>query len=52
MDVRALASMYNGFLKPADAVRTGSITSATNEAIEALTDLFAVRFSPDCADDF
>jgi predicted acetyltransferase len=52
MDVRALASMYNGFLKPADAVRTGSITSATNEAIEALTDLFAVRFSPYCADDF
>ncbi len=52
MDVRALASIYNGFTKPADAVRVGTIRAAGTPAIDALTNIFSVRFAPYCPDDF
>jgi hypothetical protein len=52
MDVCALASIFNGFTRPADALRVGAIRSAQPAALEALTDIFAVRFAPYCPDDF
>lgn len=52
MDVTALAPLYNGFVKPADAVRVGSVRANSPEALAAATDIFAVSFSPHCADEF
>ncbi len=52
MDVRALAPIYNGFTKPADAARVGTMRVADENAVGALTDLFATSFAPYCPDDF
>lgn len=52
MDMRALGPIFNGFIHPADALRTGSITSASATGLDALADLFSVSFSPYCGDDF
>jgi predicted acetyltransferase len=52
MDVRALASIYNGFVKPVDAVRVGQVRALSDPALRAATDLFSVAYSPFCPDDF
>ena len=52
MDVCALAPIYNGFTRPAEAVRTGSVSAASDDAIAAATELFASTYSPYCPDDF
>jgi len=52
MDARALAPIYNGFTKPADAVRVGAARAASGGAVAALTDIFATEFAPYCPDDF
>jgi predicted acetyltransferase len=52
MDIRALAPIYNGFTKPGDAARVGTIRVVDANAIGALTDLFATSFTPYCPDDF
>jgi len=52
MDACALASIYNGFTKPADAVRVGAVVARNDEAIGAAADIFAVAFAPYCPDDF
>ncbi len=52
MDVRALAPLYNGFTKPADAVRVGQVRAHSRAAVEAATDIFATSFAPFCPDDF
>jgi len=52
MDVRALAPIYNGFTKPADAVRVGSVRAASEAAVEAAADIFATTYAPYCPDDF
>jgi predicted acetyltransferase len=52
MDVRALASLYNGFVKPIDAVRVGQVRVLTDHALPAATDLFSVAYAPFCPDDF
>jgi predicted acetyltransferase len=52
MDVRALAPIYNGYTKPADAARVGSIRVHDPRALDALADIFAASFTPYCPDDF
>ena len=52
MDVRALASLYNGFVKPVDAVRVGQVRAFSDLALPAATDLFSVAYTPFCPDDF
>ena len=52
MDVGALASIYNGFTNPADAARVGTIQARQPRAIDALGNIFSVRFAPYCPDDF
>ncbi len=52
MDVRALAPIYNGFLKPADAVRVGVARTASEDAIANATDIFAVSHATYTPDDF
>ncbi|MHB8375701.1 MAG: GNAT family N-acetyltransferase [Dehalococcoidia bacterium] len=52
MDVRALAPIYNGFTKPADAVRVGQVRARSEEAIAAATDIFATAYAPFTPDDF
>ncbi len=52
MDARALAPIYNGFMRPAEAVRVGAVRAASAAAIEAATALFATPFAPFCPDDF
>jgi predicted acetyltransferase len=52
MDARALAPIYNGFTKPADSVRVGSVRTASAEAVAAATDIFATTYAPYCPDDF
>ena len=52
MDVRALAPIYNGFTKPINAQRVGTLTAHRAEALDALADIFSVRFSPYTPDDF
>ncbi|MDP9237572.1 MAG: GNAT family N-acetyltransferase [Chloroflexota bacterium] len=52
MDVCALAPIYNGFTKPVDAVRAGSVRARSAEAVDAATRIFATSFAPYCADDF
>ena len=52
MDVRALASIYNGFLKPADAVRVGVARASSDDAIADATEIFAVSHAPYTPDDF
>jgi predicted acetyltransferase len=52
MDARALAPIYNGFTKPADSVRVGSVRAVSPEAVAAATDIFATTYAPYCPDDF
>ena len=52
MDVSALAPIFNGFTRPAEAVRAGSASASSEEALEAATRLFSTSFSPYCPDDF
>lgn len=52
MDVRALAPIYNGFTKPADAVRVGQARAKDEQAIIDATDVFATSFAPFTPDDF
>jgi predicted acetyltransferase len=52
MDARTLAPIYNGYLKPRDAARVGSLQVRNAGAIQTLTDLFTVSYSPYCPDDF
>jgi predicted acetyltransferase len=52
MDVRALASIYNGFTKPVDAVRAATIRANDAAAVDVATRIFATSFAPYCADDF
>jgi predicted acetyltransferase len=52
MDARALAPIYNGFTKPADAVRVGQVRARSDEAVAAATELFATTFAPFTPDDF
>lgn len=52
MDVRALAPIYNGFTKPVDAVRAGTVCASNAAAIDAATQIFGTSFAPYCADDF
>ncbi|TAK69329.1 MAG: GNAT family N-acetyltransferase [Dehalococcoidia bacterium] len=52
LDARALAPIYNGFVRPAEAVRVGAVRAASSAAIDAATALFATPFSPFCPDDF
>ncbi len=52
MDARALAPIYNGFTKPADAVRIGTARAVSTEAVAAATDIFATTYAPYCPDDF
>ncbi len=52
MDARALAPIYNGFLRPAEALRVGAIRASSAAAIEAASALFATPFAPFCPDDF
>jgi predicted acetyltransferase len=52
MDVRALAPIYNGFTRPAEAVRVGAVRATSDRAVAAATDLFGTSFAPYCPDDF
>lgn len=52
MDVRALAPIFNGYAKPADLARVGTIVVHDERALDAMTDVFSVAYSPYCADDF
>jgi predicted acetyltransferase len=52
MDARALAPIYNGFTRPAEAVRVGSVRVISPQAIGAATQIFATSFAPYCPDDF
>jgi len=52
IDVRALASLYNGFVKPIDAARVGQVRALSDLALPAATDLFSVAYAPFCPDDF
>lgn len=52
MDVCALAPIYNGFTKPADAARVGTMRVVDEKAVGALGDIFAASFAPYCPDDF
>jgi predicted acetyltransferase len=52
MDVRALAPLYNGFLKPSEAARVGTIRVQNPDALDALAVMFQGEFSPYCPDDF
>ncbi|HYM14381.1 MAG TPA: GNAT family N-acetyltransferase [Dehalococcoidia bacterium] len=52
MDARALAPIYNGFTKVADAARVGSVRSSSDAAIAAATDIFSTTYAPYCPDDF
>ncbi len=52
MDVRALASIFNGFTKPANAVRIGTIRALDAAAIGDATQIFATEYAPYCPDDF
>jgi predicted acetyltransferase len=51
-DVAALAPIYNGFTRPTEAVRAGTVRASSDAAIDAATRLFATTFSPYCPDDF
>ncbi len=52
MDVCALAPIYNGYTKPVDAARVGSIRVHDVAALDALSAIFAASFAPYCPDDF
>ena len=52
MDVRALAPIYNGYTKPIEAARVGSVRVHDTGAVDALGDIFAASFAPYCPDDF
>lgn len=52
LDARALAPIYNGFMRPAEAVRVGAMSASSAYAIEAATALFSTPFAPFCPDDF
>jgi predicted acetyltransferase len=52
MDARALAPIYNGFIKPAEAVRVGQARAHRAEALAAAADIFSVSHAPFTADDF
>ena len=52
MDVCALAPIYNGYTKPIDAARVGSIRVHDASALDALANIFATSFTPFCPDDF
>jgi predicted acetyltransferase len=52
MDARTLASLYNGFIKPVDAVRVGQVRAQSGLALPAATDIFSVAYSSFCPDDF
>ncbi len=52
MDIGALAPIYNGYTKPIDAARVGSITVRDAGALDALKALFSTSFAPYCPDDF
>ncbi|MDE3095502.1 MAG: GNAT family N-acetyltransferase [Chloroflexota bacterium] len=52
MDARALAPIYNGFTRPADAVRVGQVRARSDAAIAAATDIFATSYAPFTPDDF
>jgi predicted acetyltransferase len=52
MDVCALAPIYNGYTKPVDAARVGSVRVHDEKALGALDDIFATSFAPYCPDDF
>ena len=52
MDVGSLASLYNGFVKPVDAVRVGQVRALSDLALPATTDIFSVAYAPFCPDDF
>lgn len=52
MDARAFAPIFNGFVRPADAVRIGEVRAHNPDAIAAATDIFAASCRPYCADDF
>ncbi len=52
LDVAALAPIYNGFVKPADAARVGQLQAFTSKAVETMGGMFATPFAPFCGDDF
>ena len=52
MDICALAPIYNGYTKPIDAARVGSITVVDAGALDELESLLATSFTPYCPDDF
>lgn len=52
MDICALAPIYNGFTKPIDAARLGTVRVHDANALAALTDIFSASFTPYCPDDF
>lgn len=52
MDVRALAAIYNGFTKPADAARVGQVRARGEAALAAATEIFAASSAPFTPDDF
>lgn len=52
LDARALAPIYNGFMRPAEAVRGGAIRAISADALEAATALFGTPCAPFCPDDF
>jgi predicted acetyltransferase len=52
LDVAALAPIYNGFVKPADAARVGQLQAVTSKAVETMGGMFATPFAPFCGDDF
>jgi predicted acetyltransferase len=52
MDISALAPIYNGFTKPVDAARVGTVQVHDANALAALADIFSVSFAPYCPDDF
>lgn len=52
MEVTALGPLFNGFTKPADAVRAGTVRAHNVEAVAAATDIFSVTHAPYCPDEF
>jgi predicted acetyltransferase len=52
LDIAALAALYNGYLRPAEAERAGAVRALAPHAIDELADLFSVAFAPYCPDDF
>ena len=52
MHARAFAPIFNGYMKPAEAVRVGQARANSAEAIAAATDMFSTSYAPFTPDDF